>query len=280
MTFTAGRIGLVAFAGAALVAIGTVGGCSGGPTSVGSGVSSHPSSNPTEVASVTAFDVKVTFYSQTLNGNTDIGMLETGSAFSKNLLVAPLLRQRLTTQEIYLALAPQGAIAPPALVAAQAAEAAAMNRSAEVRHVTVDSSQFVEKSLTSCENAILGTTPPDGSEYVWVLAYGYSFTDVCESFQYPNLGYPCSYTTDWIIAGGCNESSTVTIGVGAFEYYGSGTSCANSEGIGSYNMAPGYYAYWYWHNTGGAEYWAYASGSNCTTSQYDMLIGYESYQGR
>ena len=126
----------IAFAGALLVTIASLGGCGAGTTSSKGELSSTPS----EVGSVTAFDATVTFYSVTHSGKTEIGMRETGSAFAKRLLVAPLLAQGLTSQEIYLALAPPGAVAPPELGAAQADEAAAMRRSAELRHAVVDPS--------------------------------------------------------------------------------------------------------------------------------------------
>ncbi|HLK39825.1 MAG TPA: hypothetical protein VKU41_23875 [Polyangiaceae bacterium] len=226
-----------------------------------------------EIDSVSVLDAKVTFYSAIVDGKTDIGMLETGSAFSKHMIVAPLLAQRLTTQEIYLALAAQGATAPPALVAAQADEAAAMGRSAEVRRVTVDTSQFVEKSLAWCENLILGKSAPDGSAYYWSLFSGNTYSNQCGAQYYPtSTGYgSCNQTTDWVIMGGCNEGST-TVYIGASEQYGS--TCSNGYSIGTYNMAPGYYAYWYWKNTGGAWYDVGTAGT-CPGANYDMLMGYE-----
>jgi hypothetical protein len=269
---------------AAAMAVATVslGGCSGGTGSNGDG-SGQPSSGPTEVGSVSVFDAKVTFYSRTLTGNTEIGMLETGSAFAKARLVSPLLDQGLTTQEIYLALAPKGAAAPPALVAAQAFEAARMGRSAEVRHVTVDGSALVEKGLLACESAIFtGTPPPDGSQYHWSVdtSFGGGIVTDCTSLDFPGSSYGVctNTTTDWVIMGGCNDGSG-TIFIRVIEGYGGANGSGNCNDfyeIGSYNMATNYYAYWYWSNSGGASYdIATTSAGACSGLNYDMLIANE-----
>ncbi len=273
MKFKAGTCWGV-FAGSLLVA-GAQGGCSGGSNGW-----NQPSSTPMEVGSVSVFDAKVTFYSVTLDGHTDIGMSETGSAFAKRTLVAPLMAQGLTTQEIYLALAPEGAPAPPALVAAQADEAAALNRSADVRHVTVDTTALAEKSLTSCENAIIGTTPPGGAGYYWQLApYGlgntgaYTFTNSCGVELWGGCGY---YSTDWFIFGGCNEGST-SVDLYAFEEYG--RNCTIHYISGNPTVMPvNYYYYWYWHNPGGAMYdietYNPQSGAcSQSSNKYDLVIG-------
>lgn len=238
---------------------------------------------PTAVADVAVADAKVTFYVRTQNGHTDVGMLESGSAYAKNTIVAPLLAQRLTTQEIFLALAPAGSVVPPALVAAQAEEAAAFGRSADVRRVVIDPTALIEKSLTSCENAILGTTPPGGSEFAWAAfeAGNFDNSGSAWTYQYPtynqqNCSASSNYTTDWAIMGGCNESST-TVNFMAIE----GWNCYNGynyiNGSGGTTLSNGYYAYWYWQaGTGGANYTLYSLvASGATTWNYDMLIGYQ-----
>jgi hypothetical protein len=262
-----------------LVAIGALGGCgatSGATDTEGEPVpSSAPSAAPTEVGSVSAFDAKVTFYSVTVNGHTDIGMMETASAFAKGRLVAPLLAQGLTTQEIYLALAPEGATAPPALVAAQADEAVSMRRSAEVRHVTVDSSQLVEKSLTACESTIASSiAPPNGAGFFWGIDGARTYTN---SYGSQYTGHNCTYTTDWVILGACNETSvSLNISAGAFYgnscgslFYASGSS--NGVPMGGFQSVA-----WYFRNLGGAEYFIGTPASDHVSgTQYDLVVGTE-----
>ena len=74
--------------------------------------------------------------------------------------------------------------------------------------------------------------------------------------------------------GACNEGS-VSVPIGAGEQY---NSCSDTNPIGDYSMPPGYYTYWYWHNTGGAWY-AVGNGYDNTSYYYDVVIGYEAYQG-
>jgi hypothetical protein len=269
MTFNV-RNTLLASASTVVVAVAALGGCSGGPTGAGTDVGSHVSS-PTEVASVSAFDRTVTFYSATLNGQTNIGMREIGSAFNNRALVAPLLAQRLTTLEVYLALAPPGATPPPALVAAQAGEAASMGRGAEIRLVTVDSSQLVQKSLSSCESMIFADQPPPGGgEYVWsIVPNAGTFTS--------NMslgGNTCPGSNTWVIMGGCNAGSVGSVTIYAQEFY---NNCTDLYTIGEYTMDVDYYAYWYWSN---GNYGSYdVLTNNCESCTYNMFIANENYTG-
>jgi len=272
----------VAFAGTVLVAIGTLGGCSGGSNSgaQGSHGAGHPSLAPTEVASISAFNAKVTFLSVTLNGKTEIGIMETGSAFAKRALVAPLLAKGLTSQEIYLALAPEGATAPPALVGAHADEAAAMSRSAEVRHVTVDTSALLEKDLASCESAIIGTTPPDGSQYYWANTTNSQYSTYnsnCVAYPYNTDGTCDHFTNDWVISGACNESSSVTAYIFLQEAWNPDQwfNCQSTYTIADdVAMAPYTYYYWYWHNFNDAAY-SLCVGNGAETPAVDIVQGYE-----
>jgi hypothetical protein len=256
-----------AVVGAFFVAIGSLGGCavSSDGSSAGGEASSTPSSTPTEVASVTAFGAKVTFYSVTMDGKTDIGMGETGSAYASRGLVAPLLSQRLTTLEIYLALATEGATPPPALLAAHADEAVAMGRATEVQHVTIDPSVFVEKNLYTCATAILGTG------FTFVSGFDQSMSGgrcLINSFiPYSGL---CIPTTKWVVFGGCKESVDLTpMWVNAVENY---NNCTNDYQIlRGAEIDPGYYHYWYWHNTGGAVYLLTNEGWVCNGN--DVVMG-------
>jgi hypothetical protein len=279
MRFTIGS-GCVPFTGAVLVAIVAMGGCGSGPTGDGTDVSSRSSNlaaSLTEVGSVSVSDAKVTFYSLTRSGHTDVGMMESGSAFATRTLVAPLLAQRLTTQEIYLALAPNGTAPPPALVAAQADEAAAMGRSAEVQHVTLDTSVLVEKDATWCKNLVYSARPPpDGNNpYFWNTDISQYISGQGTSYWYPFSG-PGNYTDEWVIVGACNEgSASVRLW---FAEFGQGASGDWVTGQNGTVMPSGYYAYWYWRNPGGAYYWWQGKAEYpASTGQWDMILGNEVY---
>jgi hypothetical protein len=264
-----------ALAGASLAAMVSLGGCGSRAGSTGgSDPSSGPSSSPTEVGSISVFDATVTFYSVEQNGKTEIGMREIGSAFAKHRLIAPLLAQGLTTQEIYLALAPKAAIVPRALAAAQVAEAATMHRSPVVRHVAVDKSQFVEKSLDSCEQDIVESQPPpDGYNYYWHrdvlgnsrLGGGY------QDYEWPGDCGSDDVTKAWTIFGTCNEPGASATEVIAFENYHS-PACTDYR-IGSYDMGPNQYGYYYWYNTSGASYSLRIIGESCGEEcDYDYVF--------
>jgi hypothetical protein len=260
-----------AFVCVLIVAVGSVGGC-GNATNNGikRNADIGPASGITEVGSLSVSDTTVTFYSETRDGAATIGMSESGSAFAKSTLVAPLLAKRLTTQEIYLALAPTGAVVPPALVLAQESEATMMGRSVDVQHVAVNAAALVEKDLVSCQTAILGGTTPDGGDTVWTSYGGSAYTNQCG-----NLYGTCS--TDWWILGGCNTGKT-TILLAAEE---NGSGCEINEPIGSANNLPGHYHYWYWHNSSSANYEIIAyPNPNCSPNAYDLVIGYETSTSR
>ncbi len=233
---------------ALLLALGGLGGCGSvaGPTEVAKPLSGP---GPTEVASITAYDRTVTFYSATLaDGQTDIGISERGSAYDDRALVAALLVQKLTSQEIYLALAPEGATAPLALVAAQDREAAALDRSAEVRHAAVPS-ELVQKNWTSasqCAATILGS-----GFQGWYSPYSYTNEAGPLLISYPS-GTACNETKGKIWMGTCNPGSVV------YDWYMSelyGSGCGSEYVIDSLStVEPGQYYYYYWTNSGGAQY--------------------------
>jgi hypothetical protein len=269
MTF-AKRTCSISCAGALLVSIGSLNGCSS---------SSGGKSTPTEVGSISAFDTDVTFYSMTLDGHTDIGIMETHSAFTPNVLPT-LLAQGLTTQEVYLALAPAGATAPPALVAAQADEAAWIGRSADVRHVTIDSSQFVQKSLSACESWLVASISPPDPGHSWVInpfsAGNRNFSSLPWGVVYePTKG--CFPTTSWVILGACNENAEAQVDVKAFQTYG--TNCGNVGLIGETSLGGFRQVSWYWHNTGGAVYTVdgdtHAADDAAPGASFDLVTGYE-----
>jgi hypothetical protein len=147
--------------------------------------------------------------------------------------VAALFAQELTSQEIYLAFAPDGATAPAALVAAQADEAAAMGRSADLRHATIDRNAVVEKSLAACKSALFVDISSWAGPGSW--SAGPSGT-----FGGGTTTRSLTETSNAVVLGACNESSAsvslsgqgtgkwpgaknpiVTFGasMGAFQYY-------------------------------------------------------------
>jgi hypothetical protein len=199
------------------------------------------------VASLTAYDRTINFYSATLpNGETNIGISERGSAYDDLPLVGTLMRGKLTSQEVYLALAPEGATAPPELVAAQDQEAAALGRSAEVQHATVPT-ELTQKNWTaqSCANAI-----GFGSTFYWATVTSYSNTTNADLY-YPGNGSSCQETKGEIWMGTCNAGSN-TYDWYETEYY---NSCQTEYVIDSRStVQPGQYYYYYWTNSGGAEY--------------------------
>ncbi len=247
---------------ALLLALGGLGGC--GSAAGGDGREPSPSPGavrppsgpgPTEVASITAYDRKVTFYSATLaSGETSIGISESGSAYDDRALVNLLLGQKLTSQEIYLALAPEGATAPPALVAAQDQDAAAMGRSAEVQHATVPS-EFVQKTWTAtqCANTVFtaGLNAINGGQTSSGNVYTYTNTNL-GYVTVPNNETQCVYTTNYAIMGTCNAGS-VGYSYSIDELYGN--KCGSEYVINSgTDVYPGQWYYYYWRNTGGAVY--------------------------
>jgi hypothetical protein len=231
----------------------------------------------TEVGSVSAFGATVTFYLLAQDGKTAIGMKETGSAFAKHTVVAPLLAKGLTTQEIYLALAPKGAAVPAALVAAQADEAAQSHRNAEVQLVTVDASQYVEKDLSPCGQEITSSqAPPNTPSLRWPLQYAWQIgsdsphygDDINLTYEYPGL-YPvrplgdCRHgytTTDWVIFGACylsGEPVAITLGDRT------NPSCNYTSFGPAVMVDPNTYTYFFGEWSTGASWWIEADGSTC-----------------
>lgn len=264
---------------ALLLALGGLGGCGSGEGSQRSpgpgGVASTPSSAPppTEVASITAYGRKVTFFSAPPDVQTMLGIKEMGSAYDDRPLVGTLLKtQKLTSQEIYLALAPAGATAPPALVAVQAQEAAAIGRSSdEVLHVAVPS-ELTQKNWTSLAQCASTIQSAEGNDYLSWYSGGYYTVDPSSG---PFLEYPsdtqCEYTTGEITMGACNSGSN-EISWSEEEFYGN--NCGSNYVIDSGTDLPsGWYVYYYWSNSGGADYSETATEIGGTTDSFYMLYG-------
>jgi hypothetical protein len=270
------RTGSVGVAGALVVAIGSLAGCSSSPGTSGGGEPSPVptevnslSSDPKEVGSISAFDETVTFYTVTQDGRTQIAMRETGSAFGPQAVVPGLLAQHLTTQEVYLALAPPGATAPAELVAAQADEAAAAGRSAEVRLVTVDPTAFAQKTAAACANFLTNTYGPPSGHY-WDVYGEQQYVNQYASMQ---MGFcPNNRVYNWVLIGACNEISNT---VGIYAYYKYGSNCTYYQLNGGITVNPYGWVYWYTQNGNGAAYVIGAvSGPIQPQNNYDLVMAY------
>ena len=275
--YTAFKKGWIGFAGMglALVANACVGNSGGTDTGRDTGAAQRPpgapsTSNLTEVATVSAAEVTLTFYSSLVDGKSVIGMRERGSAFATSSPVAELVAQNLTSQEIYLALAPKGANAPQALVEAQVDEAAALDRSPELRQVTIDTAAFVEKDLSACEQKLFSDIPaPNGGHWVPGPSspFGPSYLDHGD----PNAwaSETVGPTAGYVLVGACNESD---VDVTLFGWANGQWPGANNP-VTSWQADMGAYQYynWYWlyyWNTSGCGSFGCTYGATYTQSAY------------
>jgi hypothetical protein len=215
----------------------------------------EPSAAPAALASVTTAGVTVSFYS--VPGPDEqplMAMSEEGSAYAKSFVVAPLLAQSLTAQEIYLALAGPGAIPPQEMVDAQAEQAAALGRDAAVRTVTIDRDALVEKDLQACQNFLFS-----GNLSSWV---GNSSWVAGPSNANANAG--CAQVISFASASpvgiaGCNgDTSTLPLTQGIWPDWNPGGAALQ---LFTTNINPGWYNAWYWWYAGRA--YCTRQGSSC-----------------
>ena len=199
-----------------------------------------------------------------------LGITEMGSAYDDRPLVGTLLKaQKLTSQEIYLALAPAGATAPPALVAVQAQEAAAIGRSSDaVLHVTVPS-ELTQKNWTSLAQCASTIAAAEGGDNLsWYSGGHYTATPSSG----PELWYPsatqCVYTKGQMSMALCNSGSN-DIDWYMEELYGNNCG-SNYQTASKVALPPGWYVWAYWTNSGGADYYEAAYGYN---DSFYMLYG-------
>jgi hypothetical protein len=271
---------LVACAGALFVAVVGAGCSSAGPDHSARGTprGTKDPSALTEITTVSAAGVSVTFFSAPpVNGHSAIGLFERGSAYAKTSPVAPLVAQRLTAQEIYMALAPDGATAPPELVAAQADQAAMLGRSAEVRHATIDKNAIVEKDLAQCES----WTEVDISSWAgsadWTTLGsgefgGFGSESINEST--PGVfgnGANSGGVTMPVLLAGCNATgSSAGLSGDIYQQWPNG----DTIGFGS-DVGQGQYGAWYWvyDVVGGCSTQGDRCVGECTVSAPDGLLG-------
>jgi hypothetical protein len=268
-----GRFARMIVRGGALGAVVLIAGCSDAPGGEGATLNEPPA----PVASVSSAGVTVEFYSvPDPNGEALIGMFERGSAFAKASPVAPLIGQSLTSQEIYLALAGPGAVAPKELVDAQAVEAARLGRSANVRIVSIDRSvPLVDKDYVACANILYSANLSSwaGGDSGWSSgpSNGY-YSNSCAVGLYID-------STFAVGIGGCNESSNTEMFYQLIQGDWPGTPTL--QGFGTY-LGPYQYGVWYWrysYTTGGRLYGASYSyggllGNQTTCGPIDLVSGY------
>jgi hypothetical protein len=152
-----------------------------------------------------------------------LGVLERGPAGAK-AWTKDLASQGLTTLEMFLALAPEGAEPPQALVDAHTDEARALGRSdASIRRVTVDVNAPVEKSLTTCWADI---APPPNPNAGWSSRNMNSDTfSSAAGGTWDFLGGTGRGTVFWNAMTTCNESASVTM-QSEFAFSGDGANWA------------------------------------------------------
>jgi hypothetical protein len=228
----AGAIAGCGLLGAFLVAAG----CAQPPDDAGNS-DLEQSGGPAAVATVTYAGVKVSFYAVSdAAGRPLIGMSEQGSAYAKSFAVAPLIAQSLTAQEIYLALAGPGAVAPQALVDAQADQAAALGRDAAVRAATIHPNPLVEKDLQACQNFVFsGNLSSWVGNSSWVAGPSYS-SSTCTQALFLQSALPVGI-------GACNDgTSALTLAQSGAPQSDQGHTFENFVTT----INPGWYYAWYW----------------------------------
>jgi len=225
--------------------------------------------SPVEVASISGAGVTLTFYSLPgPNGRPGIGMTERGSAYAKTSPIPGLVAQKLTSQEIYLALAPEGATAPGPLVEAQADQAAMLDRSADLRHVTIDRNAVVEKNLASCESGLEQPWNQSGSWHLW--SAGLYTQGVETDMRAAGVGVHLP-----VMLGACDESIPELL------LYWNGEEMWSGGGIweDEETITPGYYYVYYWQwwvNQNGVAYgvnYTFYSDTQGGSGYFDQITG-------
>jgi hypothetical protein len=205
------------------------------------------------VASVNRAGMTLTFLSVPgPDGGRQIQLFERGSLAGPASPVPALIAHRLTSQEIYLALAPRGAVAPAALAGLQATEAAALGRDAGVRMFRAAPAAPatlagpVASSAASCQSHVLGDITDFAGLGVWSNK---SATSYPSGNQNKFVGGLSGYeTTNFVGFGGCNEGTTSLTTSWAVNQRWNNLGWQQS---GTFPVGPGGYAHWYykWHGT-------------------------------
>jgi len=228
----------------------------------------HPpdTERSTEVATVTRGSMTLTFLAEP--GSNRIALREQGSRHAGPSPVAGLIAQKLTTQEIYLALAPRGSQAPAALQQAQAGEAARLGRDAAVRaaQVPVTAAAIGQQA---CANLVL----PNDTQW-----YDYLPQTFASGSATQYVGGISSFSTTSLVGfGACNESDTAQLKV-RYSYVQRWTKQGWTDNqTGDFPVGPGGYVMWYyaWEGYSAATGWMGASYRVTGTSNgsFDLVSG-------
>jgi hypothetical protein len=169
-----------------------------------------PTMHPETIATVSGAGVTVSFLALPgRDGQPLIALQEQGSARSAGSPVPALITQRLTSQEIYLALAPAGATAPAELSRLQTAEAAQLGRDAAVRTVRATAPAITPQTVQSCGAGLA----PWNTHGAWVTG-GASYPSGTSGTQSQYVGGSSGFeTTSPVAFAACNTSSTANLTV-------------------------------------------------------------------
>jgi hypothetical protein len=211
--YRSGTIGKVLL-GAAIVA--TTAGAATAPAAAGTagvaGLSAQtqPSLQQQEVASVSRAGLTLTFLREAgPDGRPRIQVVERGTISGPASPLPALIGQRLTSQEIYLALAPRGAVAPAALASQQATEAAELGRDAKVRVVQAAAAApvgAIGNSVATCQTHVYADISDFAGVGLWSNKSGTAYPS---GNQFKYVGGLSSYeTTNFVGFGACNESNS------------------------------------------------------------------------
>lgn len=250
------------------LAVAAVGLAAGPATAAGTAAAG---TQPQQVARVTANGVTVSFVSQPgPAGGPHIAVSAQGSLRGAASPVPALLAQRLTAQEIYLTLAGPGAVAPAALVAAQASEAASLGRAATVRTGVLPAAPAAPNSLANCQAHLMYAV---GDSYHWANKGGGTYPGSPYE-QSLFLGGVSGYdTTNLAGMGVCNESNSVTMQA-KFSYNqrwnNLGWQDINSAALGPNGWLVYYYA-WEW-DSANVTYGASYEVRGTSTDSFDLLV--------
>jgi hypothetical protein len=194
-----------------------------------------------EIGSLTAAGVTLTFLADDgEEGRTSISLREHGSAYAKMSPVPELIGQSLTSAEIYLALAPEGSVVPPELLALQEDEAERLGRAPELRRVRIAAGESVEKDLQACRGKLFTDISSWGGSAKWMYESSGSYSGGLHN-QYVNKSFAYA-TQSPVVLGACNESANQSVDV-AYAY---NQSWNNVNYVSpAYPLGAGGYYVWY-----------------------------------
>lgn len=225
-----------------------------------------------EVASVTRAGMTLSFVREVgPDGQPRIQLFERGSLRGPASPVPALIAQRLTAQEIYLALAPRGAAAPAALADLQAAEAAGLGRPAALRAARPLPTGAVGNSVATCQNHIYADISDFAGVGLWSKKSGVAYPSGAQFLYHGGLS---SYeTTNFVGFGACNESNSNLTASYAINQRFNNLGWQQS---GTFPVGQGGYAVWWYkyHKTvGGVTRGASYQIKGSSAGAFDLVTG-------